>query len=381
MPAYQDKRTKKWYSQFRYRDWQGNNKNKFKRGFATKREAVAYEQDFKRQNEGSLEMTFAEFLYIYERDRRPRMKLNTWISKEYIINDKILPYLGDKKMCEIKATDIIAWQNELIQMENDKGEPYSPTYLKTINNQITAIFNHAVRFYELKKNPCHAAGAMGKKHANEMQFWTSDEYMKFRKFIQDEPEIYHAIEMLYWCGMRLGEMLALTYDDVNLEKKTVRINKSYQRIKGKDVVTGPKTEKSNRVIAMPDELCAEIKRFFGMHYYFDKGDRIFRIGKHKLYDVMKGGAEKAGVKKIRIHDLRHSHVSLLIEMGFSAVAIADRLGHESVEITFRYAHLFPSQQVSMADKLSAVMLQSGEHKPVPQQGKVIQLPFSAGNEA
>jgi hypothetical protein len=67
-------------------------------------------------------------------------------------------------------------------------------------------------------------------------------------------------------------------------------------------------------------------------------------------------------------------------MGFSAVAIADRLGHESVEITFRYAHLFPSQQVSMADKLSAVMLQSGEHKSVPPQGKVIQLPFSAVNE-
>ena len=108
MPAYLDKRTKKWYAQFRYRDWQGNNKNKFKRGFITKREALTYEQDFKRQNEGSFEMTFSEFLYIYERDRRPRMKLNTWISKEYIIKDKILPYFQDKKMCEIKPTDIIA---------------------------------------------------------------------------------------------------------------------------------------------------------------------------------------------------------------------------------------------------------------------------------
>jgi integrase len=241
MPAYKDKRTNKWYCQFRYRDWQGNNKSKFKRGFATKREAVAYEQDFKRQNEGSLEMTLTEFLYIYERDRRPRMKLNTWISKEYVINDKILPHLGDKKMCDIKATDIIAWQNKLMQMESGAGEPYSPTYLKTINNQSTAIFNHAVKFYELKKNPCHAAGAIGKKHANEMSLWTSDEYLMFRQTIKDEPEIYHAIEMLYWCGMRLGEMLALTYDDVNLEKKTVRINKSYQRIKGKNVVTGPKS--------------------------------------------------------------------------------------------------------------------------------------------
>ena len=371
MPAYLDKRTKKWYAQFRYRDWQGKNKNKFKRGFKTKREALAYEQDFKRQNEGSLEMTFAEFLYIYERDRRPRMKLNTWNSKEYIVNDKILPYFCEKRMCEIKPTDIIAWQNNLMKYTNDLGKPYSQTYLKTINNQITAIFNHAVRFYELKKNPCHAAGSMGKKHANEMLFWTSSEYLTFRQTVKNEPEIYHAIEMLYWCGIRLGEMLALTYEDVNLDNKTVRINKSYQRIKGNDVVTGPKTEKSNRTIAMPDELCAEMKTFFGMHYYYEKDDRIFRISKHKLRDLMKIGAEKAGVKTIRVHDLRHSHVSLLIEMGFSAVAIADRLGHESVEITFRYAHMFPSQQTSMADKLSAVMAADGQRNSFSQPGNVI----------
>jgi integrase len=129
---------------------------------------------------------------------------------------------------------------------------------------------------------------------------------------------------------------------------------------------------------MPDELYAEMKKFFGMHYYFDKGNRIFPISKHKLRDVMKCGAAKAGVKKIRIHDLRHSHASLLIEMGFSAVAIADRLGHESVEITFRYAHLLPSQQMSMADKLSAVMEPRNEQESTSQHSKVIRLHKSAG---
>lgn len=67
---------------------------------------------------------------------------------------------------------------------------------------------------------------------------------------------------------------------------------------------------------------------------------------------MDRGAKKSGVKRIRIHDLRHSHISLLIEMGFSAVAIADRVGHESIDITYRYAHLFPSTQNEMADRLS-----------------------------
>jgi integrase len=376
MPAYQDKKTKKWHCQFRYRDWQGNSKHKFKRGFDTKREALAYEQEFRHQNDGNLEMTLEEFLYIYERDRRPRMKLNTWISKEYIIRDKILPYLGNKKMCEIKPTDIIVWQNKLMEMTSDKAgeeKPYSPTYLKTINNQITAIFNHAGRFYELKKNPVHAAGTIGKKHANEMLFWTSDEYHRFARAISDEPTIYHAIAVLYWCGRRLGEMLALTFEDVDLEKKTLRVCKSYQRIRGEDVITSPKTEKSNRTIAIPDALCSELRSFFGMHYVYGKDDRIFNIGKHKLYTIMKDGAEKAGVKQIRIHDLRHSHVSLLIELGFSAVAIADRLGHESVEITFRYAHLFPSQQTSMADKLSSVMNESEAKESSFSGSKVIQL--------
>lgn len=66
---------------------------------------------------------------------------------------------------------------------------------------------------------------------------------------------------------------------------------------------------------------------------------------------MERGCKLSGVKRIRIHDLRHSHISLLIDMGFSAVAIADRVGHESIDITYRYAHLFPSKQIEMADRL------------------------------
>ncbi len=75
---------------------------------------------------------------------------------------------------------------------------------------------------------------------------------------------------------------------------------------------------------------------------------------------MERGCKETGVKKIRIHDLRHSHISLLIEMGFSAVAIADRVGHESIDITYRYAHLFPSTQDAMVEKLD--MINSMEEK-------------------
>ena len=80
-------------------------------------------------------------------------------------------------------------------------------------------------------------------------------------------------------------------------------------------------------------------------------DRLFTVTKSYLHHEMDRGAKEAGVKRIRIHDLRHSHISLLIDMGFTALAIADRVGHESIDITYRYAHLFPTRQVEMADKL------------------------------
>lgn len=148
-----------------------------------------------------------------------------------------------------------------------------------------------------------------------------------------------------------AELLALTAADFNFDRETVTINKSYQRLRGEDVITSPKTKKSNRTIKMPKFLGEEMQEYIGMLYGLKKKDRIFTVTKSYLHHEMDRGAKAAGVKRIRIHDLRHSHISLLIDMGFSAVAIADRVGHESIEITYRYAHLFPSKQAEMADRL------------------------------
>ncbi len=192
---------------------------------------------------------------------------------------------------------------------------------------------------------------MGSEGQKEMLFWTKDEYMKFSEEMMDKPVSYYAFQMLYWTGMREGELLALTPADFDFTKGTVRVSKTYQRIKGEDKFTSPKTKKSNRTIQMPDFLCTEMQEYLAMLYGIDKNDRVFDISKSYLHHEMDRGAKAAGVKRIRIHDLRHSHISLLIDMGFSAVAIADRVGHESIEITYRYAHLFPSKQQEMAKKL------------------------------
>ena len=297
-------------------------------------------------------MTFKSFVEQYTADMQTRIKENTWATKEHIIRSKLLPYFGKLKMSNITAQQIITWQNELMNYKDENGKALSPVYLKTINNQLSAIFNHAVKFYNLKENPCRKAGSMGKKKNREMLFWTKEEYLKFAEVMMDKPQFYYAFEMLYWCGIREGELLALTPADFDFKKGTVSINKSYQRLNGRDVITTPKTEKSNRIITMPQFLIEEIQDYLRQLYDVGMNDRMFLVTKSSLHREMARGAKEAGVQRIRIHDIRHSHVSHLIDMGFSATAIADRVGHESIDITYNYAHLFPSKQTEMADKLN-----------------------------
>lgn len=351
MAVFKNKDNGSWYVMTRYTDWKGERKQKCKRGFATKKEATEWERIFHMQKASDLDMPFEAFVELYINDMKSRLKENTWLTKEHIIRTKILPYFAEKKINEISAKDVIAWQNELLAFRDEKHKPYSPTYLKTLHNQLSAIFNHAVRFYDLNSNPTAKAGNMGTEQHKEMLFWTKEEYEKFAEVMMDKPVSYYAFEMLYWCGIRLGELLALTPADFDFKNSTVRINKSYQRLKGEDVITTPKTKKSNRTIKMSKFLCEEMQEYISMIYGVKKTDRIFTITKSYLHHEMDRGSKEAGVKRIRIHDLRHSHISLLIDMGFSAVAIAYRVGHESIEITFRYAHLFPSKQNEMADKL------------------------------
>ena len=354
MAVYKDTEHNSWRVIYRYVDWQGNHRQTQKRGFLTRREALQWEHEQTNKVGAKLDMILESFVEIYSADIRRRIKESTWRMKENIISMKILPYLGNRKLNEIHAKDVIAWQNEMLNYRDEHGNPYSSVYLKTIHNQLSAIFNYAVKYYGLRENPAAKAGNMGKERQTEMLFWTQDEYAKFAEEMMDEPRYYYAFEMLYWCGIREGELFALTPADFNLEKGTVRINKSYQRIGRRDVITDPKTPKSNRTIQMPDFLTNEIRDYLKMLYKPKDDERIFCLGKSNLNKHLKKGAEAAGVKKIRVHDLRHSHISLLIQEGYSAVAIANRVGHESIDITYRYAHMFPSVQTEMAESLNKV---------------------------
>ena len=205
MAVYKEEKTNTWRVLYRYTDWNGERKQSQKRGFKTKREAQAWEREQLNKLGGDLDMNFKSFVEHYSEDMQTRLKENTWETKKHIIDKKLVPYFGKLKMCNITAQQIITWQNELINYKDDKGKPYSPVYLKTIHNQLSAIFNHAVRYYNLKENPCQKAGSMGKKKNREMLFWTKDEYLKFADVMMDKPISYYAFEMLYWTGIREGD--------------------------------------------------------------------------------------------------------------------------------------------------------------------------------
>ena len=199
------KEGKNWKVQVYYKDWQGNRKRKQKRGFRTKGEAKEWERDFLQQQSQGVDIEFGNFLEIYYKDMDVRLRENTMYTKRYIIDLKIKPYFEKKILSEITVADVRAWQNELLTYKDKNGKGYSPTYLKTVNCQLTAIFNYAMRYYNLQDNPCRKAGAIGKSKGEPKDFWMQEEFNDFLETVSDKPETRMAFLLLYWTGMRIGD--------------------------------------------------------------------------------------------------------------------------------------------------------------------------------
>lgn len=358
MPVYKEENGT-WRARFYYIDHTGKRRETQKRGFKKKSEAQEYEREFLRKAKYNVDMTFESLVVLYFEDLSTRLKENTLETKKYLMELKIAPFFNKLKLSEITPNTIRAWQRKILQYTNEKtGKKYSQTYIKTMNNQLVAIFNYAVRFYNLKENPCHKAGSIGKKNADEMNIWSIEE---FKKFISSEklinPIAKTGFQILFWTGLRIGELLALTREDIDLEKKTLRVNKSYQRLKGRDIITTPKTPRSNRIIEISDNLVNVLENYFEKLYDLKKKDRIFPCTKHLFEHEIKRIAKAENMEAIRLHDLRHSHASLLIHLGVNPVLISKRLGHEKVETTLNtYSHIYPNSNISMMNLLNDISI-------------------------
>ena len=356
MSVTKDKKTGKWMAQIRTKDAAGKVTHRKKRGFATKREALAWELQVRESSRAAVSMRFADFTEAYLADMSTRIKASTMSTKRTMIYSKILPFFGTMPVSAIDAACVRRWQNGLAVYRQPNGKPYSLTYLKTLNCQLSAMFSYAVRYFELKENPCRMAGSIGKKNAAEMQFWTKDEFARFAGTLRSDTPAFTMFSTLYYTGLREGELLALTPEDIDQEKMLIRVNKTYSRANARDVVTPPKTPRSVRTVTISRGLADCLAAYMQQYGPEAPSQRMFPYTKHYLYKYMKKGCDISGVKQIRIHDLRHSHASLLVELGFSPLLIAERLGHERVQTTMDvYSHLYPNKQKEVAARLNEIM--------------------------
>lgn len=346
MASIKEEKNNTYSIQFRYKNYAGVNCRKHKFNFKSEKEAKEWMEEFIRKEQSDVSMTFQSFYQEYLENQSADLRASTLATKEHIVALHIMPYFKDRKLESITAVDIIKWQNKI------KKKGFSDSYLNTIHSQLSAIFNHACRIYNLSTNPCKAAGGMGNKDSGNIGVWTNEEMERFLNAVSDKPVVKYAFFLLYWTGIRLGELLALNIADIDFEKKTLSVTKSLNRIDGKDVISLPKTKSSIRTIYLPQFVMDEMKDYCGMLYGRSAKDRLFVVTKSHLEKEIKRGAELAGLTPIRVHDLRHSHASLLISQGVNVAVISRRLGHKSIKTTLNiYAHMFDKDAKEAADML------------------------------
>ena len=367
MPIYQDKKTKTYMYRTYIKNIDGVSIQKQKRGFKTKKEAREAEKRLILENEKELNnndedysISFEDLWNEYNSYIKLKLKPNSYRSVKNRIINHILPYFKRfTDLADIKARDYVKWQ-ELIEEKNFKF-----TYKKSLHTAMVSLLNYAVKFYELKENIASKVGNFknNKTVEKNVDFWTYDEYNQFINKIEDKLDKL-LFETLYFTGMRLGECLALTWDD--LENEYINIDKtiSKEKINGERVITTPKTKSSIRKIMIDDKLQKDLLSY--MEYckkkiHFDKKWFIFgdleplspsTIERHK-----NKYCDLANVKKIRIHDFRHSHASLLISLGVPITVVQTRLGHSDPSITLKiYSHMMPNDDLKAINVINALKL-------------------------
>lgn len=197
--AYKEKDTKKWTAQWFETNAKGEKKKRRKRGFSTKKEALEYERQKKLNSSRSMDMKLSEFMEVYFDDKQNELKERTMKNKRYMMEQHIIPYFGNQMMSEISASQIIQWQNEM----QTKG--FSESYLRMIQNQLTSLFTHASRIYDLHTNPCKKVKRMGNSDSRSLDFWTTEEYQQFIQTIEPGTRYYLIFEILFWTGCRIGD--------------------------------------------------------------------------------------------------------------------------------------------------------------------------------
>lgn len=334
------------------------------RGFETKREAKEHERQFMQnpslkpaersttRSEPLFSDVYNEYQeYVKNRNIRP----DTLQNKIGIYKYHIEPFFKDVPIKSMTVGMVKQWQTEM-EKKTYFGKPYTPTYLRTVQSQLNAILNYAVRKGIIPHSPMVDLKNMGRKDAKEMEVWSTDEYAKFAVHAQRRPESFMFFELCYWLGLRRGEALAISPSDITHDTNGRAFLSITKSCNPKGVVADTKTLSSHRTLVLPPILEQELNEYMSHKYGLKPTDRIITVYPHILNRDMREAVKEAGIKKIRIHDLRHSYASNLINsQRYSPTDIARTLGHSSAAITLRtYSHMLENTKYDIADLINEI---------------------------
>ena len=364
MPVYYNADKKTWYAMFYAKDYKGVNKKYKKTGFKKKKEAQEYEYEFKKKISKSVNMSFNSLYELYFEDYKKRHKPTAINTVETFFRLHILPFFDNIEISKINSYMIREWQNEMLEKKNENGKLFSENSKANIYAALKSMFNWAAKYQGLNENPCKNLGAFGsKKNRSEMKIWSVDDFNKFINLLEIKnkekdgkyTDSIIIFKILFWTGLRIGEVLALTFDDINLKEKFIDVNKTISHINKKDYITTPKTLGSVRKVILPENLILDLKLYFSKFekQKISKSERIFNLKKSQLRYILEKCSIQAEVEKIRLHDFRHSHASYLLFIQADITAISKRLGHDNLQTTINtYSHLYKDANKQLMKKLN-----------------------------
>ena len=318
-------------------------------GFRTKAEATEAWKQYKpatRAPIASQRLTFTELCEAYLSYQKLRVRESSYISTASRLK-LITPFFADKPVEDIRPADILAWQNTLAE--------YSTKYIANLRQQLSAILIYAERYYDItnvmrKIEPLRIAPKPGELSKKKLKYWEQHEFELFLTGIPEaKQEFALFFRFLYATGCRLGEARALTWDDIDTHALIVSITKSVTDKTSADAfaITDPKNVSSIREISISEKMVKALLAFRRTNpkagKYVFGGDRP--LPQSSIRNEWNRAVDASGMRRITIHDLRHSHVSLLISRGLQITAIAARLGHSNTQQTLNtYAHMLPSDE-------------------------------------
>jgi integrase len=338
----------------------GREVNKRLSGYRTKKEAqqayvafIAQESPEKLADTGLMFGALVEAYLAYLRNNNKESSVYTLENK---IRTRILPYFESRRVASIKALDVQTWTDTLTDC--------SYSYKQSLRGQLSALLRYADRYYDIPTVMTKVAPIRNTEPVKELEYWSEEDYGKFIAAIPDKyPQHKMYFELLYLLGCRKGEALALSWDDIDMERGLISISKNITRkVDGAAYkVTTPKNRASVRTISIPASLCRRLEEYKHVVFPSAKTSDFVFGGGAPLSDrttdrVFAEACKLAGVKKIRLHDLRHSCASMLISRGVSIVAVSKRLGHSNIEQTLNtYSHLMPRDDEMMLDIIDDII--------------------------